>query len=186
MRKLKHGDIVWCKSLDEYTQLKELCERDGVSVNMSNPQVYGEETCYEVISTANGYSKKSNFTHIDKKICTVSDFTNCDLSFLEVMQNIKEGETWTCTKDYYDIKSIELQGGYILINKKNDGKKLTVGSEIRFSSYVEYITFAEAFEKYNDGQTIMSESGTKYKKHSKLKIMFNEDEINGKWVIIDE
>lgn len=191
MRRLKDGDVVHCKSMEEYKQLKEICRRDGVIINISDPQLYGEETCYKVVTHAHDmelyYGEKSNFRAVNETIYSLDYFKNYgELTFLEVMRNIKEGETWVCTEDYYDIKSINLEGGYILINRSNEGKGLTIGKDTRFNLSIEYVTFTEAFKEYNNGKTIMSQSGTKYKKHPILKVMFNEDEIDGKWVIIDE
>lgn len=192
MRRLEVGDVIQCKSLEEFGQLKEICSRDGVSVNIPNPQLCGEETCYKVMDDfIRGlqlyYGDKSTFEKYNEKIYSLDYFKgNNELTFLEVMGNIREGETWVCTEDYYDIKSIKLENGFVVINKGNNGKRLTVGKDVKFKLSIECMSFTEAFKEYNNGKTIMSESGTKYKKHSTLKVMFNEDEINGKWVIINE
>lgn len=189
MRRLEVGDKIHCRSLDEYNELVKLCRRDGVIVGIPTPQKYGKYTYYIVVEN-DTIGVELHFGNINSaytnNMYLVDNFKVDNLSFLEVMSNISEGETWVCTDDYYDIKSIQLDNGYVVFNKGNSGKKLTVGNTTRFKLVPKYVTFAEAFEEYNNGKTIESESGAIYRKHPTLKVMFNEDEINGKWVIIDE
>lgn len=187
MRRLEVGDKIHCRSLDEYNELVKLCKRDGVIVGIPTPQKYGKDTYYVVLETDTIGMELyfGNINSLNAKCSLVNHFEVDNLSFLEVMSNISEDETWECTEDCYDIKSIQLCNGCVLFNRSNDGKKLTIPNEVRFK-LVSKITFAEAFEEYNNGKTIVSESGAVYRKHPTLKVMFNEDEINGKWVIVDE
>lgn len=50
MRKLQIGDIVHCKSFEEFKILKEICEESNVQINfgMLEIQTYNDETCYRV------------------------------------------------------------------------------------------------------------------------------------------
>lgn len=109
-----------------------------------------------------------------------------ELTFKEVIANIKEGEVWEsnckrirCLKDgNLKIDNIPLRdfGPSVLINSINIYK-------LQRKEY----TFEEAFKAYEEGKEIKSSKGISYKKDYETEYdeAISMDEIRGKWYIND-
>lgn len=120
-------------------------------------------------------------------------------TFIEVIMSIKDGETWES-----EVKRIERIGGRIDITVKGvfNSRTMCFGNNKSYSLVVKLVSFAEAFEAYEDGKIIKSLVGRKlsYKKSytNKEELYLNErdnnwcnnfsfgtEEIRGQWQILD-
>lgn len=121
-----------------------------------------------------------------------------ELTFKEVIANIKEGEVWES-----GAKAIEMFKGRILIKRKNEKKFDSY--DICFSSHVKYrlkrkkYTSKEAFKAFEEGKEIESCEGWKFKKkgdkvivtnhsgarfkESSANALFSLKEMEGDWYI---
>ncbi len=90
-----------------------------------------------------------------------------ELTFREVIANIKEGETYKNTKESYGIQYIYMSNGDVIL-KRTDGFRtdMTVlDDKMRFVKEREEYTFQEALEALIEGYEIESKiNGYKYKK----------------------
>ncbi|MDU7363002.1 hypothetical protein [Clostridium sp.] len=114
-----------------------------------------------------------------------------ELTFKEVIANIKDGEVWEST-----IKTVSLINGAINIERKNKIETYYIyikESELFKLQRKEY-TFQEAFKAYEEGKEIEScYTATKFCENEylennicsdwKLGVSFKVDEIKGKWYI---
>ena len=114
-----------------------------------------------------------------------------ELTFKEVIADIKEGEVWEST-----IKTVSLINGAINIERKNKIETYYIyikESELFKLQRKEY-TFQEAFKAYEEGKEIEScYTATKFCENEylennicsdwKLGVSFKVDEIKGKWYI---
>lgn len=123
-----------------------------------------------------------------------------ELTFKEVIANIKEGEVWESEE-----KIIQKISCAIVIGLKD---KENIGSEMGFLDNVKYklqrkeYTFQEAFKAYEEGKEIESCEGCKFKrcdkdvvliidfagdkiKRGSCEELFSIKEIRGKWYIND-
>lgn len=105
--------------------------------------------------------------------------------FLEVMRDIKPGETWECTDNQCDIKSISvLKLGCLVIDKHNTSDRLAIPAHIKFKLLRDRYSFTEAFESYEQGKEIESvEFGFKHSKTNSKELSFQPYEIRGEWYI---
>ncbi|GAA0817549.1 hypothetical protein [Clostridium tertium] len=117
-----------------------------------------------------------------------------ELTFKEVIENIKEGEVWEST-----VKTVSLINGAINIERKNEIETYYIyikESELFKLQRKEY-TFQEAFKAYEEGKEIEScYTATKFCENEylennvyadwKLGVRFKVDEIKGKWYINEE
>ncbi|AYR04337.1 hypothetical protein CPD1_058 [Clostridium phage CPD1] len=125
-----------------------------------------------------------------------------ELTFREVIANIKEGEVWESKmlEIYLDNKTSEL----VLKHKTNyfNCREIGIKKEKKFKLKRPQYTFQEAFKAFEEGKEIEScESGFKYEiyedatkikregyktiyEHKAVKI-FSTEEIKGKWYIND-
>lgn len=127
-----------------------------------------------------------------------------ELTFTEVMANIKEGQVWECTREDARLKKIHIEKGSINFIYK-DGLGMEVFGVKETDTFIlqrkEY-TFQEAFKAYEEGKEIESVySRCRYKKgKGKDTFMYLADwmefdwmefdsidleEIRGKWYIND-
>ena len=125
-----------------------------------------------------------------------------ELTFREVIANIKEGEVWESEilEIYLDNKTSEL----VLKHKTNyfNCREIGIKKVVKFKLKRPQYTFQEAFKAFEEGKEIEScESGFKYEiyedatkikrkdyktiyEHKAVKI-FSTEEIKGKWYIND-
>lgn len=125
-----------------------------------------------------------------------------ELTFREVIADIKEGEVWD--NGYFKI---ELKGGSYCIGRTQDQvSKNIIGfviyPHVKFKLQRKEYTFQEAFKAYEEGKEIESCEGCKFKrcdkdvvliidfagdkiKRSSCEELFSIKEIRGKWYIND-
>lgn len=117
-----------------------------------------------------------------------------ELTFREVIADIKEGEVWD--NGYFKI---ELKGGSYCIGRTQDQvSKNIIGfviyPHVKFKLQRKEYTFQEAFKAYEEGKEIEScYTATKFCENEylennvysdwKLGVRFKVDEIKGKWYI---
>lgn len=117
-------------------------------------------------------------------------------TFVEVIMNIKDGETWE-----NEVKSIERIGGRIDITTKGVSSLRTMcfGNHKSYSLVVESVSFTEAFKAYEEGKRIKSlVTEYEYIKTKKEDAFYNLlleawskntsfelEEIRGQWQILD-
>lgn len=127
-----------------------------------------------------------------------------ELTFKEVIANIREGEVWECVDKDIRIEEIfintmgnlHLQGGCEFSRNNGTCIKLNAKFKLKRKEY----TFEEAFKAYEEGKEIESVEGIKYRKKDEESIYvtdydgnttldLNEDgifsitEIKGEWYI---
>lgn len=124
-----------------------------------------------------------------------------ELTFKEVIENIKEGEVWECTRESARVKSIRMSGeGENSIIAFDFGKLITencaaIQGADKFKLQRKEYTFEEAFKAYEEGKEI--ESCVEPCKYKNGEFKANGDsawlelraiplrEIRGKWYIND-
>lgn len=126
---------------------------------------------------------------------------NCmkELTFKEVIANIKENEVWESNEKTitikYDQVIIQVKEGYE--GRVNGNERMALSLDKKYKLQRKEYTFEEAFKAYEEGKEIESNySGCRYKKEKgKDTFMFLADwrefdsidleEIRGKWYIND-
>lgn len=85
-----------------------------------------------------------------------------ELTFKEVIANIKPGEKYVCTDEGFAVKSIqlELDGTYILT--KNDESKSLYVNRAKFIKERKPVLFLNAIKAYEEGKTIRCEIAKDY------------------------
>lgn len=76
-------------------------------------------------------------------------------TFKEVIADIKEGEVWKTIYNNWDIKSVELKNGFLIIKRGNDGS-LYIHERCEFTLQRKKVSFTEAFKAYEEGKVIES------------------------------
>ena len=109
-----------------------------------------------------------------------------ELTFREVIANIKDGEIW---EDENFVISIEDDGNHeIKIRHKegfNDCSAIYFEPSDKFQLIRKKQSFAEAFKAYEEGKEIEScISGERYKLDD-IKLLVYAEEIKGEWYIND-
>ncbi|MGL6184728.1 MAG: hypothetical protein ACRC1T_05050 [Clostridium chrysemydis] len=130
-----------------------------------------------------------------------------ELTFKEVIANIKEDEVWEATikKNGNYVKKIWMKYNDLRIENNEPRAIWCLDEEIRYKLQRPQYTFQEAFKSFEEGKEIESTSGTKYK-YDKTSFevsiiesqcenratiycfedtLFRCDEIQGKWYIND-
>lgn len=126
-----------------------------------------------------------------------------ELTFREVIANIKEGEVWEVTKETYSIRKVWMLHGDLRI-ENNTGRTITcIDTDVKFKLQRQQYTFQEAFESFEEGKEIESCGGTIYRLDKATEevhiietqyenrtsiycfedVLFRCDEIQGKWYI---
>lgn len=131
---------------------------------------------------------------------------NCmkELTFKEVIANIKEGEVWECTRKNARVKKIRMNNDLLVfdygdtITEKQSAIRGTDTFKLQRKEY----TFEEAFKAYEEGKEIESCEECRFKlidkdntliidfagdemKYSNKTELFSVKEIRGKWYIND-
>lgn len=121
-------------------------------------------------------------------------------NFIEVMRDIKDGETYLCTSNKFTIRSITNCGGTFLIEQGMVSGMLTINQDARFVLKKNKHDFTKAFDAYNNGYEIESVvTGNKYvilngfefveingehgRQQSHICSRFRSDELRGEWYI---
>lgn len=86
-----------------------------------------------------------------------------ELTFTEVIANIKEGEVWE-TVDGINAESIKKENGFIIINLIDERNRILIKEARKFKLQRKEYSFQEAFKAYEEGKEIESEeNGAAYK-----------------------
>lgn len=103
-----------------------------------------------------------------------------ELTFKEVIANIKEGEVW-------EALSVKIRKDSFGIQLNGLGGNATISDNFRFKLKRKEYTFEEAFKAYEEGKAIESFKGTSYVKHYEEEYFekISIEEIRGKWYIND-
>lgn len=120
-----------------------------------------------------------------------------ELTFREVIANIKEGEVWENTKKCFVLEAIKKEDGIIKLDFRD--KRTSFGIDGLFKLKINKVSFSQAFKAYEEGKEIVScVSGYKYyydglnyyiqapEGTSRIKWLertFRVEEIRGKWYI---
>lgn len=213
----KRGNIaVHCDTKEKAKDFLKKCDKEGIRWRYHNERTITEGgDCWRVEKENTSYSCMGRFctlgysnykTYRDKglEIIKWEIDTMKELTFTEVMANIKEGQVWECTREDARLKKIHIEKGSINFIYK-DGLGMEVFGVKETDTFIlqrkEY-TFQEAFKAYEEGKEIESVySRCRYKKgKGKDTFMYLADwmefdwmefdsieleEIRGKWYIND-
>ncbi len=112
-----------------------------------------------------------------------------ELTFREVITNIKEGETYENTNENYGTQYIYMSDGNIVLKRGDSltSNMMVLDDIMKFVKVREEHTFQEAFEAFEKGKEIEScESGGIYNINGgEENWLFYAGEIRGKWYIND-
>ncbi|MDU4051205.1 MAG: hypothetical protein E7H33_09835 [Clostridium perfringens] len=135
----------------------------------------------------------------------IGDDSMKELTFKEVIANIKEGEVWEVVKEQYGIRKVWMLHGDLRIENNTDKAITCIDGNGKFKLQRQRHTFQEAFESFKQGKEIESCSGTIYRLNKATEevhiietqyenrttiycfgdVLFRCDEIQGKWYIND-
>lgn len=205
--RFKNGEIaVHCDTEEKAKDFLKECEKrdigwsSGKKANHNtNWDSYKIDTCYSCYILRErelGYGSKHFFKKEGLEIIKWEIDEMKELTFKEVITNIKEGEVWENNKMNLVIKLIE---GRIYIGDRYDNEvdgfigqyiPLTLKFELQRKKY----SFEEAFKALEEGKEIEScYTATKFCENEylennvysdwKLGVRFKVDEIKGKWYI---
>lgn len=209
----KKGNIaVHCNTEEKAKDFLKECDREGIT--WQRGQYTHEFTKWDIFKEGTSYSFFINgiaITRLDLdktqgyKIIEWEIDTMKELTFTEVMANIKEGQVWECTREDARLKKIHIEKGSINFIYK-DGLGMEVFGVKETDTFIlqrkEY-TFQEAFKAYEEGKEIESAfNGSKYKKRDGKDewcrnsfetyiynnigfVGFSLNEIRGAWYIND-
>lgn len=80
-----------------------------------------------------------------------------EYSFEEVIARIKEGQTYKCTKDNFNIERIIRNEDGIFIESANEGTRIGILNEAKFTLVQQPITFMEAAKAFRGGKIVRCE-----------------------------
>lgn len=135
----------------------------------------------------------------------IGDGSMKELTFREVIANIKEGEVWETVKEQYGIRKVWMLHGDLRIENNTDKAITCIDSNGKFKLQRKQYTFQEAFKFFEEGKEIESCNGTTYRLDKTTEevhiietqhenrttiycfgdVLFRCDEIQGKWYIND-
>lgn len=204
--RFKSGEIaVHCDTEEKANYFLRECEREDIiwsggdkATHHNNYSVHYEETCYFCRSKKITYCDREYFNKKRIEIIKWKVKEMKELTFKEVIANIKEGEVWESNCK----RIIGLSCGAIKICNKykgNFGTSVLISSSNIYKLQRKECTFDEAFKVYEEGKEIESkESGYKFKKIDEVDKYsaykdnwivnvdgFEIDEIRNKWYIND-
>jgi len=176
----KKGNIaVHCNTEEKAKDFLKECDREGIT--WQRGQYTHEFTKWDIFKEGTSYSFFINgiaITRLDLdktqgyKIIEWEIDTMKELTFTEVIANIKEDEVWE--SDYVAI--YKKNGGISIIFKKGKAYGIhTFSCSTKYKLQRKEYTFQEAFKAYEEGKEIEYCNGTKYKK------IDNEDHYKGEY-----
>lgn len=204
--RFKNGEIaVHCDTEEKAKDFLKECEKrdigwsSGKKANHNtNWDSYKIDTCYSCYILRErelGYGSKHFFKKEGLEIIKWEIDEMKELTFKEVITNIKEGEVWESVGKFWDIKTVEKAEGLIKINRATQNSNdLYIREGCKFKLKRKEYTFQEAFKAYEEGKEIEScYTATKFCENEylennvysdwKLGVRFKVDEIKGKWYI---
>ncbi|MDU5208018.1 MAG: hypothetical protein E6182_18845 [Clostridioides difficile] len=133
----------------------------------------------------------------------IGDGSMKELTFREVIANIKEGEVWETVKEQYGIRKVWMLHGDLRIENNTDKAITCIDSNRKFKLQRKQYTFQEAFKFFEEGKEIESCNGTTYRLDKTTEevhiietqhenrttiycfedVLFRCDEIQGEWYI---
>lgn len=200
----KRNIAVHCDTEEKAKDFLKECDKEGIRWNtgeytheFTEWNEHKKETSYShyikgVVIARLGLNKALGYKIIEWEIDTMKELT-----FKEVMANIKEDEVWRNRISQKNLREISKKEGIInFIFVDTDRSFLSVSEEDTFILQRKEYTFQEAFKAYEEGKEIESDFNSyKYKKINgidmRLKYMGEEWEendmlaIRGVWYIND-
>lgn len=128
----------------------------------------------------------------------VKEIKEVELTFKEVVANIKEGEVWENASLARNLKEINRKGRLIrFVFTDTDRGSFAIDNDDTFILQRKEYTFQEAFKAYEEGKEIEScYTATKFCENEylennvysdwKLGVSFKADEIRNKWYINED
>ena len=200
----KNGEIaVHCDTEEKAKDFLKECEKrdigwsSGKKANHNtNWDSYKIDTCYscyilrerELVYGSKHFFKKEGLEIIKWEIDEMKELT-----FKEVIANIKEGEVWESENNCCNIRIIRTKTGFT-IRDFNGNALVWFDDCFKFKLKRKEYTFEEAFKALEEGKEIEScYTATKFCENEylennvysdwKLGVRFKVDEIKGKWYI---
>lgn len=196
----KNGKIaVHCDTEEKANSFLKECDENNISwvtglraTDHNNFDTYNDKICYSCRSNGLTYASREFYRKEGMKIIKWEVKELKELTFREVIANIKEGEVWES-----DIKIIKCSiNGNISVRSKidNNSQIMNFNKDNLYKLKREEYTFQEAFKAYEEGKEIEScYTATKFCENEYLKndvysdwklgVRFKVDEIKGKWYI---
>lgn len=212
--RFKKGEIaVHCDTEEKAKDFLKECKNRNINwltgrdvTQRNNWESYKKDTCYCCFDGDSklGYSDYEFYIREGKEIIKWEVKEMKELTFKEVIANIKEGEVWESNEKTitikYDQVIIQVKEGYE--GRVNGNERMALSLDKKYKLQRKKYTFEEAFKAYEEGKEIESES-YKYKKCNRadcfklIRSIKDEwikcedgfeihlDEIRGKWYIND-
>lgn len=190
--RFKNGEIaVHCDTEGKANDFLNMCKNRNINwctgrdVTKRNYwEDYKKDTCYCCFDGDSklGYADCEFYISEGREIIKWEVKEMKELTFKEVIANIKEGEEWVC-----DNRSIRCINGGISITNNNGIKSdcFLFIKERKFTLKRKEYTFEDAFKAYEEGKVIEScFSSQKFRIYS-WEDIFNAKEIKEKWYIND-
>lgn len=180
----KRGNIaVHCDTEAKAKDFLEKCDTKGIKFKARNRTTegtnswkwYKEQTIYCINNNKllySSYLERRARRAIGYKIIEWEIDTMKELTFTEVIANIKEDEVW---ESYY-VAIYKKNGGISISFKEGKSYSMhTFSCSTKYKLQRKEYTFQEAFKAYEEGKEIEYCNGTKYKK------IDNEDHYKGEY-----
>lgn len=178
MNKFNIGDVVtgrdrgtWAS--DSEYKIKEIFLTDNNSAEYILEKINENDYCNSVIW------REDQLKFVDEDKIKY----NRELTFREVMAQIKEGEVWEDVMN----KNITISKNGINLNGLDWTNSMFMSFDSKFKLQRKEYTFEEAFKSYEEGKEIEScEDGeiyNKLKEDKGIDKLFNASQIRGKWYI---
>lgn len=197
--RFKNGEIaVHCDTEEKANDFLKECDKKGMrwvigddTTYDNNYYKYVERTCYRGGRELLTFGHENYFKNKGIEIIKWEVKEMKELTFKEVIANIKENEVWES-----DYKTVEIKGSVLEITDKYRKIRLRFGDDTQFKLQRKEYTFEEAFKALKIGKEIESlVSGEKYEIiESEFRlptgdpgknIVISYKEIEGKWYIND-
>lgn len=208
--RFKKGEIaVHCDNEEKAKDFLKECKDEGIKWSSgrdvtyrNNWENYEKDTCYCCFDGDSklGYSDYEFYIREGKGIIKWEDKEMKELTFTEVIANIKEGEVW----EGGNPAKITIRDTTSGIEIKGIDDWIYIGKNVKFKLQRKEYTFEEAFKAYEEGKEIESViAGTKFRRQESTEgkvfdsywddavgcwwkfVGFDLDLIRGKWYIND-
>lgn len=202
--RFKSGEIaVHCNTEEKANDFLKECDKKGMkwvtgenATYDNNYYKHDERTCYRGGRDILTFIDENYFKNKGIEIVKWEVKEMKELTFKEVIANIKEGEVWE--NEIAPISFIRLRADGVLDFNENEGINLNCTYKLKRKEY----TFEEAFKALVEGEEVESCEGNKFKMVREYKVLvidfagqkieFNDEadlfsikEIKGKWYIND-